>query len=255
VDRGIPSRCVPYAGAVTSDDNSVVQVNWLGEPRHDAEQVPTLVLLHGYGSNEHDLVSALPIVGALLPDISAKVLAVRGFFDIPGRPGRYSWFPGQVWVQPGQPGIAATADRLAGLVAEHTDSAVWLGFSQGMCAAIAVLRRRPRLFRGLVGLSGFSFDAEQQADNWLADEVSAGRGVPAFYGRDPADPAIPDYASAWALGFLREHTRLEERTYPRMGHSLSMEEISDVVQFLRPLLRSDTAGRARAVGFGRERPQ
>jgi len=229
-----------------SDDNSVVQVNWLGERRRDGERVATLVLLHGYGSNEQDLISALPVMSALLPDVSAKVLAVRGFFDIPGSTGGYSWFPGQVFVQPVRAAIATTADRLADLISEHTESAVWLGFSQGMCAAIAVLRRRPLLFRGLVGLSGFSFDDEQPADNWLADEASAGRGVPAFYGRDPADPAIPDYASAWALGFLREHTRLEERTYPRMGHSLSMEEISDVVRFLRPLLRDDPDGRSRA---------
>ena len=44
------------------------------------------------------------------------------------------------------------------------------------------------------------------------------------------------YASAWALEYLRDHTRLTERSYPGMGHSLSMPEIADVVRFLRPLL-------------------
>jgi phospholipase/carboxylesterase len=233
---------------MTIDDEGVMQIGWLGEPGRDGEHLPTLVLLHGYGSNENDLISAMPVVSAFLPDIRAEVLAVRGFFPIPGRPGGYSWFPGNAWEQPSAQRIAATADRIAGLVRERSESAVFLGFSQGMCAAITVLRRFPRLVRGLVALSGFSFDADQPGDQWLADEVRAGRGLPAFYGWDPADPAIPGYASAWALQFLRTHTALEEKTYPGMGHSLSMDEIGDVVNFLRPLIVSDVAGRGDAAG-------
>ncbi len=221
---------------MTGEDEGVVQVGWLGEPGRSGEEYPTLVLVHGYGSNEGDLISAMPAVGAFLPDIRAKVLAVRGFFEIPGRPGGYSWFPGDARAQPADEQIAATADRLGRLISKHTSSAVLLGFSQGMCAAITVMRRRPSLVAGLVALSGFSFDVEQPGDRWLAAEVAVGRGIPAFYGRDPADPAIPDHASAWAVGFLRRHTALEEKTYPGMGHSLSMPELADVVQFLRPLI-------------------
>ena len=74
-------------------------------------------------------------------------------------------------------------------------------------------------------------------DTQLARDAAAGRGVPTFYGRDPADPAIPAFASAWALRYLRAHTDLLERSYPGLGHSLSMPEIADVVAFLAPLLR------------------
>lgn len=214
-----------------------VEIGWLGASRPAGVAGPALVVLHGYGANERDLMTMLPVLGMLLPGVSAKVIAVRGFYPVQHRGRRgYSWFPGAVATQPPAAEIALVADRVAELVAQHTERAVWLGFSQGMCTAMTVLRRRPHLVAGLVALSGFSWDAGQPADDSLAAAVADGRGVPAFYGRDPADPAIPPYASAWALDYLRTHTRLEEHSYPGMGHSLSMPEIGDVVGFLRPLL-------------------
>jgi phospholipase/carboxylesterase len=227
---------------MTRTNAASIEVRWLGNGQQLTDP-PTLVLLHGYGSSERDLVSVLPMVEAFLPGVDAKVLAVRGSFAITGRPGRYSWFPGDVWVQPPPEQIGQVADALAAAVAEHTAAAVWLGFSQGMCAAVTVLRRHPQLVSGLVALSGFSFDVDQPGDAQLAREVAAGRGVPAFYGRDPADPAIPAFASAWALRYLRTHTALQEHSYPGMGHSLSMPEITDLTAFLGPLLRSGGADR------------
>ncbi len=217
-----------------SSPAGTVQVGRIGRPTADA---PTLVVLHGYGSHERDLMGMLPVLGMLLPGIDARVLGIRGFYDVVhrGRSG-HSWFPGAVATQPPDAEIAAVGDRIVDLVADHTDAAVWLGFSQGMCAAITAVRRRPELCRGLVALSGFTWAAPQPGDATMAAAVRSGGGIPTFYGRDPADPAIPGYASAFALDFLRDHTRLTERSYPGMGHSLSMPEIGDVVGFLRPLL-------------------
>jgi phospholipase/carboxylesterase len=231
---------------MTINDRPRVEQRWLGSGQR-LTAPPTLVLLHGYGSSERDLVSVLPVVEALLPGVDAQVLAVRGAFSIAGRPGRYSWFPGDVWVQPVPEQIAEVADAVADAVAEHTESAVWLGFSQGMCAAMTVLRRRPEMVDALVALSGFSFDVDQPGDTHLARELAAGRGVPAFYGRDPADPAIPAFASAWALRYLRGHTALQEHSYPGLGHSLSMPELADVISFLGPLLRRGEADRGSAT--------
>jgi phospholipase/carboxylesterase len=218
-----------------SDFAGTVQIGRIGRP---AATAPTLVVLHGYGADERDLMTMLPVLGMMLPGVDAQVLGIRGFYDVihRGRSG-HSWFPGAVATQPPDDEIAAVGDRIVTMVDEHTDRAVWLGFSQGMCAAMTAVRRRPTLCSGLIALSGFSWAAPQPGDATMAAAVRAGRGIPAFYGRDPKDPAIPGYASAWALDFLREHTDLTERSYPGMGHSLSMPEITDVVSFLRPLLR------------------
>ncbi len=217
-----------------SSPAGTVQVGRIGRPGSTA---PTLVVLHGYGADERDLMGMLPVLGMMLPGVDARVLGIRGFYDVThrGRPGR-SWFPGPVATPPPDDEIAAVGDRITALVTEHTDRAVWLGFSQGMCAAITAVRRRPDVCSGLIALSGFSWPNPQPGDPTMAAEVRAGGGIPAFYGRDPADPAIPGYASAWALDYLRDHTRLTERSYPGIGHSLSMPEITDIVGFLRPLL-------------------
>lgn len=217
-----------------STSAGTVQVGRIGRP---AASSPTLVVLHGYGADQSDLMTMLPVLGMMLPGVDAQVLGIRGFYDVVhrGRSG-HSWFPGAVATQPPDEEIAAVGDRIVSMVTAHTESAVWLGFSQGMCAAMTAVRRRPELCRGLVALSGFSWPAPQPGDAAMGAAVRAGEGIPAFYGRDPQDPAIPGHASAWALAFLRDHTRLTERSYPGMGHSLSMPEIGDVVGFLRPLL-------------------
>jgi phospholipase/carboxylesterase len=214
------------------------EIAWLGPPQPDNRNVPALVLLHGYGSNERDLISLVPAMRMFLPGVTAKVIAVRASHPAPGRPRGYSWFPGSVLAQPSDTAIGHTADQVAETIRRHASRAVVLGFSQGMCTAITVLRRHPDLVSALVALSGFMFDDDHPGDSHLAVSAALGNGVPAFAGYDPADPMIPSVANRWALTFLRTHTALEEHTYPRMGHSVSMDEIADLAGFLRRVLVS-----------------
>lgn len=214
------------------------QIAWLGSPPANDAQVPTLVLLHGYGSNEQDLISLVPAIRMFLPGVVARVIAVRGSHPAPGRARGFSWFPGSVMTRPAPSAIAQTADEVAALVRQHTSRAVVLGFSQGMATGVTVLRRHPELVSAFVGLSGFLFDDDQPGDAQLAGGTAAGRGVPAFIGYDPADPVIPAFANRWALTYLRTHTDLQEHSYPGMGHSVSMDEIRDLTAFLRKFLQT-----------------
>jgi phospholipase/carboxylesterase len=110
------------------------------------------------------------------------------------------------------------------------------GFSQGMCTAITTMRRHPELVRALVGLSGYLYDDEHPGDGQLTVMAMSGHGIPAFVGYDPVDPRVPAVAIRHAVGFLRAHSALEEHTYPGMGHSISMPEITDVARFLQRVL-------------------
>ena len=82
-------------------------------------KVPTLVLLHGYGSNEKDLISLVPAVRMFLPGINARVIAVRASHQAPGRPRGFSWFPGSVMMQPSTAAIGATADAVADVIRRY----------------------------------------------------------------------------------------------------------------------------------------
>lgn len=216
------------------------EVRWLGAPRPDDPTVPTLVLMHGYGSSERDLIALMPALGMFLSGVSARVLAIRGSHPAPGRRG-YAWFPGPLMTQPPLEEIARTADLVADVIRRYTDHAVLAGFSQGMCTAITTMRRHPDLVRALVGLSGYLYDDDHPGDGQLAVMAVSGHGIPAFVGYDPADPRVPAVAIRHAVTFLRAHSALEEHSYPGMGHSISMPEITDVARFLHRILGARVA--------------
>ena len=87
-----------YRGAMSSDTRAGAlphhEIAWLGTPQPDNPHVPTLVLLHGYGSNEQDLVSLVPAMQMFLPGVTAKVIAVRASHQAPGQTTRLLLVPG-----------------------------------------------------------------------------------------------------------------------------------------------------------------
>jgi phospholipase/carboxylesterase len=229
----MPIPGADYPGRVPSEPALPAhQVRWLGPPVPDDPAVATLVLLHGYGSNEADLITLVPALGLFLPNVSARIVAVRGPYPVPGRRG-HAWFPGPLLAQPPLADIARTGELIAQVVRQYATSALLIGFSQGMAAAITTMRRHPDLVRGLVGLSGYLYDDGHPGDHQLEVMATSGHGVPAFVGYDPRDPRVPGVALRHAVTFLRTHSALEEHTYPGMGHSISMPELTDVAKFLR----------------------
>jgi phospholipase/carboxylesterase len=177
-------------------------------------------------------MAVVPALGLFLPGASARIVAVRGGYPAQGRRG-HAWFPGPLLSQPPLADIARTGELIASVVRRYTTSALLIGFSQGMAAATTMMRRHPDLTRGLVGLSGYMYDDAHPGDHQLAVMATAGHGIPAFVGYDPRDPRVPRIALEHAVGFLRTHSALEEHTYPGMGHSISMPEITDVAGFLQ----------------------
>lgn len=204
------------------------------EVGHADDDSPLLVLLHGVGSNERDLLGLLPLL-APRGSTEFRVLSYRA--PHPFGSG-FSWFPIS---RPGLPepsGVEAGADLLAENLALELgadETAVLLGFSQGVAVATTVLRRHPQFVKAVVCLSGFTLAEPQPADPELLADRAQGRGVPAFLGFDLDDPAIPADALTRTSGFLKEHTNLTEHRYPGAGHGLVASEIADIATFLAGL--------------------
>ena len=126
-------------------------------PRIASSRPPLLVMLHGVGADEHDL---LPLAPHLDPRL--LVVSVRAPREYPVL--GYAWFdidwstvPPTYDLAQAEESRAALAALLPALVAEHgTDPArtFLLGFSQGGAMALAVALTRPDLVRGLVVHSG-----------------------------------------------------------------------------------------------------
>ena len=196
-----------------------------------------VVMLHGYGSHEGDLMGLLPA----LPEEGFTYASLRAPGAMPGGVG-FEWFgltglPNEVSyseeeVRSATEAVIAWIEAEAG---EYSDVAL-LGFSQGMAVAASVARRRPELARALVGLSGF---VTAPIPGWADDAALAARQprLPVFYGRDQADPVVPEQAVAHTLDWLRENTEVTKVLYAGMGHGVSNQEIKHVGEFLRHVLR------------------
>lgn len=185
-----------------------------------APDAPLLLLLHGYGSHERDLVGLAPHLPA-----GYDVVALRAPLTL--GPISFAWFP---LAQPGLPDpaqvTAATGALLAWLDAELPGrTVVPVGFSQGGLMATQLLRAAPGRFPAGVVLAGFTLDAELAGDDALAS-------TPVLYARGEADTIITPATVARTAGWLGAHVTLTERTYPGVAHGVSAEMLDDVAAFL-----------------------
>src|SRR5438270_12821617 len=113
----------------------------------------TLILLHGYGADEHDL---LPIAHELDPRLRAVSLqapvslggGARAWFNLAFGPQGISFEESEV-----RAGVAAAAEAVE-RIARASPRPILLGFSQGAGMAVAVALSRPELVAGVLSLSG-----------------------------------------------------------------------------------------------------
>lgn len=194
-----------------------------------------LVLMHGVGSHEDDLMALAPWVGPAWHVVSLRAPHALG-------PGSHAWFAFQV--RPDGTRRIDTAQEAASRVAvAHTVQAlaaargvppsrtVLGGFSQGAILALSLLRTRPELMRAALVLHGRLLPevdalaapaaALQDRDLW----VSHGR----------QDTVIPPASAAairaWAA---RQPLRLAGGDYPG-GHGVHPQELADAVAWLNGL--------------------
>lgn len=200
-------------------------VLWSGEPAGR----PLLVLLHGYGADEHDLF-------ALTPHLPAEfaVAAVRAPLEPPfPTPGR-SWYP--IEGLESRDAVHTTRAAHALLtwlddVASEATSIGLLGFSQGAAVALQALRLDPERFAFVVNLSGYATPGELPGDADLAE-----RRPPVFWGRGALDEVIPAALVLHTTDWLPGHSDLVGRIYPELRHAVSEHELADVRAFLEKQL-------------------
>lgn len=211
-----------------------VPVLWSAPPGERAGRA-LLVLLHGYGSEERDLFGLVPA----LPE-EYVVAAVRAPLAPPFPTPGHSWFPVEGLHAARSASVTAAAERFAEWVDAATDLETigLLGFSQGAVVALQALRLRPERFAFAVNLAGYADPGPLPTDGELARVRP-----PVFWGRGARDEVIPPDRIAHTASWLPEHVNLSGRVYPGLTHSVSQDELDDVVAFLRKRL-ADRAGDA-----------
>jgi phospholipase/carboxylesterase len=191
----------------------------------DRGRLPLLVLLHGYGADEHDLFGLVPYLpeGIAVASVAAPLAPP---WPMPGR----SWYAIEGLDGRSPEAVTVAAEALLRWLddaAADAPSVALLGFSQGAAVSLQALRLAPERFGSVVALSGYVAPGELPSDEALTE-----LRPPVFWGRGTHDDVIPpelvDHTAQWLPG----HSELSGRVYTGLTHSISEEELSDVHRFL-----------------------
>jgi predicted esterase len=185
-----------------------------------------VVLLHGRG------------------DSATGILTLADAFDVPDvtwlapEAAGNSWYPYSFLapLEQNEPALSSalhTVGRLVVLLESEgipADRLVLMGFSQGACLAQEFAARHARRYAAIIGLSGglIGPPGTPRAYEGSFD------GTPVFLGCSDIDPHIPEHrVHESAETFRRMGAVVEERIYPRFGHTVNQDEIDAVARLLR----------------------
>ncbi len=202
------------------------------EPSHRPSRLPPLLLLlHGVGSHEGDLMN-------LAPHLDGRFFVVSGRGPNTLAPGSYAWF--HVEFAPTGPVInpeEAEGSRLRLLhfidevieVYRLDPQQVYLmGFSQGAIMSLSLALTRPDRLAGVVAMSGRILP---EVLPQLAPREAFAH-LPIFVAHGTADPVLPiHYGRASRERLAGLPVSLTYREYP-MGHEITAESLQDITTWL-----------------------
>lgn len=185
---------------------------------------PVLLLLHGYGSNEEDLVGLAPHLDPNLISVSARAPHELPF-------GGFAWFN----IEWGEEGIRFDYDQawsavrqIDALVNEikrdYSPSGIVIaGFSQGAAMALALGLSRPDAFVGVAVLSGLC------GEELMPSDRESVRGLPVFMSHGCQDEVISIEQVRAAKPLLEAcPVDLTYREYETMGHAIDGDCLADL---------------------------
>jgi phospholipase/carboxylesterase len=194
---------------------------------------PTVILVHGWGANAHDLLGLAP----MLHDGRALVLCPQGPVVVPiggGQKG-YGWFPLVPGAPPDEEGFLRGATLLHGFV-DHCreiypidpQATVVGGFSQGGAMAYHLVLSDPARYSGLIGLSTY-------LPSELVERLPRNpeqQGLPVLVIHGTADPMVHIDRGRESREALRTFgVSLTYREFD-MGHEIRPEALRVVLRWL-----------------------
>ncbi len=190
---------------------------------------PTLVLLHGYGSNKEDLFGLKPY----LPSVNLLCLEA----PIALQPYGYAWYPiqwenGAKMIDTSE--VSAATKLVESSITEWkeahgvTGNILLGGFSQGAITSMRML------------LDGFNAEAfvlmsGYALPEWMEELENLESEVPIYQSHGTSDPVIP---FTWAQAAADKLSRLPAYSFHQypMAHSLNAECLKDIHAFLAKVL-------------------
>jgi phospholipase/carboxylesterase len=189
---------------------------------------PALILLHGRGANEDDLLGLTPYF-----DPRFLVIAARAPLEFPY--GGCTWYETLTVGTPEPSQFAESYARLIQFIDDvrrhypvDPDRLFLLGFSMGAVMAYACALTRPESVHSIVAHSGYIPE-----DTPLVFQWNKLRGKGFFVAHGESDPVIGASFARRAKELLADtEADLEYREYP-IPHTMSEESVGDLSSWLR----------------------
>jgi phospholipase/carboxylesterase len=194
---------------------------------------PTILALHGRGSNEHDLLGLAPYLPQEFLWISP-----RGVFTL--GPGSFEWFqitqigkPDPTRLQNALQTIDAFIDEIVESYPVDKNKLYLLGFSQGSIVSMSYALTKPQRVTGVVAQSGYiPHEAGLQID-----EANI-KGKPFILAHGIQDDLLPvDWARQSRDTLQRLEVDLEYHEFD-MGHQVSEESLAVINTWLEKQLKT-----------------
>lgn len=193
---------------------------------------PTVILLHGRGADEEDLLGLASYL-----DERLLVLSVRAPYQFQFG-GGYTWYDAGETGTPEPTMFKSSYDKLTAFIddalvhyAVDKRKVYLLGFSMGTVMSYALALTRPTTFRGVVANSGYV--AEDTHLTYLWNQIAS---TDFFVAHGTEDPVIPVQRARRARQLLEaRNARVEYREYP-MAHQISEESLGDSGRWLKQRL-------------------
>ena len=195
------------------------------------EGAPLLLLLHGYGANEEDLLGLVPHLDARLLCVSARAPYALDF-------GGFAWFNIEIGAEgvrfdfaEAEASLVQVLSLVDALRRVYRPACIFIaGFSQGASMTLAATLKRPRDFAGAIALSGLC------SPDMLPEDAALVRGLKIFMSHGRFDPVIP-IAQARASRDLLAPLGLDllYKEYD-MPHAIAQPCLEDLASWLRARL-------------------
>jgi len=179
------------------------------------------ILVHGRGASAEDILSL------------AQQLRVKDVAYLAPQAADATWYPYTFLapIERNEPGISSGLQVLASLVDEARahgippNRVVLMGFSQGACLSLEFAARHAQRYAAVIGLSGGLIGPPRTP----RDYKGSLDGTPVFLGCSDVDPHIPlERVKETSEVFRRMGAEVDERIYPRMGHTVNRDELDAI---------------------------
>ncbi|MBK6728500.1 MAG: carboxylesterase [Xanthomonadales bacterium] len=205
----------------------------------------SVLWLHGLGADGHDFESVVPqlvrpewpAIRFVFPHAPMRPVTVNGgmrmraWYDISGT---------EIAHRQDETGIRQSMQQIDALLAREAARGIApqrqfiAGFSQGGAITLSVLVRRRETLAGAIALSTYLPLADLAEHEW----AEAATAIPLFMAHGSLDPVVPQGLGLMSREWLTRHGfKVDWHSYP-MPHSVSMDEIRQLTQWIGERLRA-----------------